>query len=265
MSNPEPLYTPDNTNAAYQLNWSLSLFSREVAPPEHQWLESLKAATEADAVRILEYRPLDHSTMQFFLSTQPHVSPSQVVRSVKGRLQYLVKNSVPKLFHRNYSICSVGEANNACLDAYVAKQPTRHRMADPTIQQLFESLQYADESVNLKEPRSSSHGHFLHNLHVVLENLEHLHEVSETILATLRAMAIRCCHHKEHLLTRIGLVSNHMHILLGCHVEDSPEDVVLALMNNLAYAIGMKAAFEFSFYVGTFGPYDRGAIRGHLP
>jgi hypothetical protein len=35
-------------------------------------------------------------------------------------------------------------------------------------------------------------------------------------------------------------------------------------MNNLAYVQGMKPMFRFSYYVGTFGPYDRGAIRRGL-
>jgi hypothetical protein len=56
-------------------------------------------------------------------------------------------------------------------------------------------------------------------------------------------------------------VSNHLHILLGCSVDESPQMVALALMNNIAYAFEMKPVLEFSFYAGTFGPYDRGAIR----
>lgn len=178
MSKPEPIYTPANTTAAYQLNWSLSLFLLEPPPPEIQWLDSLRAATEADAVRILEYRQLDPLTIQFFISTQPPVAPSQIVRSVKGRLQYLVKHAVSKLFHRNYSVRSVGEANSQCLDAYVAKQPARHPMADPRVQKLIESLQYVDALIDLNNPRLSTHGQFLNNLHIVLENREHLNEVS---------------------------------------------------------------------------------------
>lgn len=200
MSKPEPIYTADNTRAAYQLNWSLTLFLREPAPPESQWIESLKAATEPDAVRILEYRRLEPFTIQFFISTQPQLSPAQIVRSVKGRLQYIVKDVVPKLFRRNYSVLSVGAANNSCLDAYVAKQPARHQMADPKVQHLFESLQYVDESIKLRDPRLSSHGQFLNSLHIVLENREHLNNVDEKALTAIRLMIIRSCQRKGHLL-----------------------------------------------------------------
>ncbi|MBL8891317.1 MAG: transposase [Planctomycetaceae bacterium] len=264
MNKPEPIYTADDTRAAYQLNWSLTLFLREPTPPESHWLESLKAATEPDAVRILEYHRPDALTIQFFVSTQPQISPAQIIRSIKGRLQYVVKEAVPKLFRRNYSVLSVGAANNSCLDAYVAKQPARHPMADPKVQLLFESLQYVDESIKLHDARLSSHGQFLNSLHIVLEYREHLNIVDEKALIAIRLMIIRSCQQKGHLLGRIGLVANHMHILVGCHVDESPQDVALALMNNLAYVSGMKAMFEYSFYVGTFGSYDHAAIRRAL-
>ena len=37
-------------------------------------------------------------------------------------------------------------------------------------------------------------------------------------------------------------------------------DVVLVLLNNMAFTQDMKPMFRYSFYVGTFGEYDRGAI-----
>jgi REP element-mobilizing transposase RayT len=233
-------------------------------PSPDQWLEPLRNAAEPDAVRILEFRFLDDRTLQFFLSTQPHVSPSQMVRSVKGRLQYLVRDDVPKAFQRNYGVYSVGGTNNDRVDAYVAKQPSRHPMADPKVQARIESLQFIDEDVNLQEARCSSHGRYLHNLHIVLENQEHLHDVSVRSLSALRGMIIRCALKNGHHLARIGLLTNHVHILLGCHVDDAPQSVVIALMNNLAFALDMKPVLEFSYYAGTFGPYDRVAIRRQL-
>ena len=65
-------------------------------------------------------------------------------------------------------------------------------------------------------------------------------------------------------LARIGLVANHVHILLNTNVTESPESVALCLMNNLAYVQQMKLVLRFSYYVGTFGEYDRGAIRKKL-
>ena len=261
----QPIYTESNTTAAFQLNWSLTLSMREKLLVPASIFESLKRATESDAVRILEQKQMDDLRLQFLLSTRPHVSPADVVRSVKGRLQYLMRAIKPKIFQGTYNLLSVGEANNDCLNAYVAKQPQRHQMADLRVQKQIELLQFFDEAANLKEPQFSNHGRYLHNLHIVIENRDHLHNVHEDVLRKLRSMIIRSCAQKQHLLARIGLVSNHMHLLLGCNNVCSPQSVALALMNNMAYALGMKAISEFSYYVGTFGPYDRNAIRRALP
>ena len=184
----QPIYTESNTTAAFQLNWSLTLSMREKLLVPASIFESLKRATESDAVRILEQKQMDDLRLQFF-----------------------------------------------------------------------------DEAANLKEPQFSNHGRYLHNLHIVIENRDHLHNVHEDVLRKLRSMIIRSCAQKQHLLARIGLVSNHMHLLLGCNNVCSPQSVALGLMNNMAYALGMKAISEFSYYVGTFGPYDRNAIRRALP
>jgi hypothetical protein len=39
------------------------------------------------------------------------VAPSQCLRSIKGRLQHLVRAALPRAFRRNYSIRSLGTAN----------------------------------------------------------------------------------------------------------------------------------------------------------
>ena len=147
------------------------------------------------------------------------------------------------------------------MDAYVRKQPSRHPMAATHVQQRMDSFQFHDDKVDLREQRASSHGRYLNNLQIVLENRDHLHDTSERTLSTIRSIVIRSCAKKNQRLARIGLVSNHLHILLGGSVEEAPQMVALALMNNIAYAFEMKPVLEFSFYAGTFGPYDRGAIR----
>ena len=48
---------------------------------------------------------------------------------------------------------------------------------------------------------------------------------------------------------------------MGCSLNESPEAVALAYLNNLAYAQGMKPVFCYSYYVGTFGEYDMDAVR----
>jgi REP element-mobilizing transposase RayT len=259
-----PLYTPENCRIAYQLHWSLTLFASETWPHADSWRQLLGDVVEADGVRILEFKHRSQDAGQFLVSTKPQAAPAQIVRSIKGRLQYLLRDKIPKFWRRHYSITSVGDASNAVLQGYVGGQVAHHRVADSrTVERLCE-VQFHDPSVDLATERASSHGRFIHNLHIVLENADHLPDTRKEWLTTSRDMVVAACRKKGWLLSRFGLVANHLHVLLGCDVADAPRDVTLSLMNNLAYAHGMKRAYESSFYVGTFGPYDHGAIRPRL-
>ena len=60
------------------------------------------------------------------------------------------------------------------------------------------------------------------------------------------------------LLSKGGILPDHVHLALGCDVREPPCQVALSYMNNLAYAFGMKRAFAIGFYVGTRGEYDVG-------
>ena len=97
-----PIYLPDNCSAAYQLNWSVAVFGRIDFPAVEGWIEPLQRATEADGVRILEYQVTSPNVAQFLVSTRPDVSPSEIMRSVKGRWQYVLRNHHPSAFRRNY-------------------------------------------------------------------------------------------------------------------------------------------------------------------
>jgi len=54
----------------------------------------------------------------------------------------------------------------------------------------------------------------------------------------------------------------HLHIALRGNVEHSPQEIALAFQNGLAYAMGGFRIWENDYYVGTFGEYTMGAVRG---
>lgn len=260
----EPLYTAANCRVAFQLHWSLTLFATQAWPERESWWQPLSDSVEPDGVRLLEFQQSETNGGQFLISSKPEVSPSQIIRSVKGRLQYLVRVAVPKLWRRHYSIVGVGDANNDVLQDYVGRQVRRHSMADPKVVDRLSETQFHDPSIDLAAHRTSTHGRFTNSLHLVLENTEHLIDIRPEWLATSRAMVIAACRKKGWLLSRLAIVGNHLHTLVGCDVADAPRDVALSLMNNLAFAHGMKSVYEYSFYVGAFGSYDHNAIRRRL-
>lgn len=261
---PRPIYTVENCKAAYQLNWSLTIFWNKTPPPAEIWIESLRSKTECDGVRILEHRFTQSNSSQFLLSTKPNVAPAAAIRSVKGRLQHLVRSTLPKAFRRNYSIHSVGSANVDAIQQYVESQIEHHALADPRMQEQIARFQFCDQDVDLSVVRPSSHGEFIYNLHLVLVHLERLPDVREESWQLTRDTIRRIANKKGHLISRAGLLVDHVHSAIGCDVIDSPEEIALSYLNNLSYVQGMKTIYQYGYYVGTFGPYDLDAIRRSL-
>lgn len=257
MSDVAPIYTAHNCRAAYQLNWSLSIFWHE-AVSEAGWLHDLQVVVEPDGVRILEHRFAKPGVSQFLLSTRPDVSPEQVVRSIKGRLQYLVRKAQPKAFRRNYGLRSLGSASRSVVEQYVGSQTEHQPMADPAVQSMVCSLQLDNPQVDLSQPSRNAHSLCWYNLHVCFVNDGRCRETRKETLNRMREMILRASAKKGHRLSRAGILTDHVHLTLGCNTGESPAEVALSYMNNLAYVCGSKRVFAFGFYVGTFGEYDLG-------
>ncbi len=256
----QPLYTPDNTKPAYELNWGLTVFWRTTPVPDSLWLAALQQATEPDGVRIIKHQLTTGDASQFFVSTKPHVAPQELIRSVKGRLQHEIGSRVPKALQRNYCLRGIGAATREVVERYVADQLGHHRMADPNVQQRLTRFQKSYPEVDLSRPSFSSHGEYWYNLHVVFVSDERWMEIREEVLekrlTTIEAAAAK----HGHRLSRAALLPDHVHLTLGCGIGESPEQVVLGYMNNCAYACGMAGVFRFGYYAGTIGEYDRGAV-----
>lgn len=44
-------------------------------------------------------------------------------------------------------------------------------------------------------------------------------------------------------------------------IAQSPEEIALAFLNNLAYVLGQRRWWEAGYYAGTFGEYGMAAVR----
>lgn len=258
-----PIYTAENCKAAYQLNWSLAVFWTANPPPEETWLPALRDANEGHGIRLLEHRMPRAHVSQFLVSTRPETAPAAVARGIKGRLQGLVRHKLPKAFQRNYGLRSLGSVRSDVVQEYIRKQTTHHRMADPRVQQRFESLAIGGNHDALCRPRVNAHAQFCYNLHVVLVSSERHVEVRTQVLEQRRSMIVAAAAKKQHLIGSGQILADHIHLALGCTLQESPRDVALSYLNNLAFAEGMRRIYEFGFYVGTFGEYDLGAVWQH--
>ena len=133
-------------------------------------------------------------------------------------------------------------------------------MADDRVEQRLKEFQIHRPDVDLSEPRRTTHAQYWHNLHVVLVNDGRYMEVRDEVLDLVHHMILDVSAAKGHLLSRAAIVPDHIHLTLGCGLNESPEEVVLSYMNNLAHVCGLKEVFNYSYYVGTFSEYDIGVI-----
>ncbi len=255
-----PLYTPTLCHSpAYQLNWSYTLFWREV-PPTDLTLEALQIATEPDGIRILQHEHTHPKVSQFLISTRPEIAPKTIAQRVKGRLQHLIRKNVPKAFQRNYALRSIGSTRRSKLEAYLESQLDHHPNADPTFTERLEALQLSNREVDFESYQETTHARYWHNLHIVLVNECRYREGDLDRLTAMRSMLVKAASKKGHQIGHVAMLPDHLHFLLRASLVESPQNIVLAYMNNLAYAVGQKSIFAPSYFVGTFSEYDLGAI-----
>ncbi len=256
----EPVYTAANTRPAYQLNWGLSIFWRDQPRPEATWLAELQAACEPDGCRILRYRSAGKQTSQFFVSTEPGVSPVQLVRSVKGRLQHLLREDSPKALRRNYWLRSIGSATRETVQQYVRTQQDHHQMADARVQQALGRYRMTDSEVRLEEQTITAHARHWYNLHLVLVSAGRWMEIDHGVLGRSFSMARRLAERHGFAVAELTFLADHLHVLLRPRASWTPEAVALCYLSNLAYVQDMRPVYQFGYYAGTCGEYDRGAV-----
>jgi REP element-mobilizing transposase RayT len=155
---------------------------------------------------------------------------------------------------------SIGRSRCAVVEDYVARQLERHPLADPAVAERFKQYQICNPQFDLSRIRRSNFGEFCHNLHLVFEYEQGRQEFQHENLVRVRDMLDRSSRAKGWQLSRAGIVPDHLHLTVGCGIDESPSQVALSCLNNLAHVYGMQAVFKFSYYVGSIGPYDLGAI-----
>lgn len=86
--------------------------------------------------------------------------------------------------------------------------------------------------------------------------------IRDEVLWAVSGMILQSCRAKGYLLSESGVLPDHVHILVGCPFEETPQEVALGFLNNLAYAQGMRRVYQFGAFVGTVGEYTFGALKG---
>ena len=143
-------------------------------------------------------------------------------------------------------------------------------MADPRVQAVFERIQLCNRHVDLSLPHEGDHAIYWYNLHMVLVHTERFREVCEERIAARRAMIVGVCEKQRYLLSRAGIVSDHVHLTLGGVPNQSPGEIAVRFMNNLAYREEMKRVLSSGIMWGRLasmisGPFRERSVQSSAP
>jgi REP element-mobilizing transposase RayT len=260
----EPLYRATDLHPAYQLRYSWTGWPSKSAFPTEllaHLLPSIVLEWENDGLRVLE-SSLTGKRIQLTLSTTPQVTPVTLATRVKGRIQHHSRqHGIAIDFSRKLAVCSLGDPTRAQVEGYIHNQVAKEALADERFREVLGSCTVVDSEINLSQSTESRSGRYWYNLHLVLVVAERYRIGSAEVLVKIRDTVARICSKKGYRLSRLAVLPEHLHMSLRGAIDHSPEDIALAFLSNLAYALGQRRWWQAGYFAGTFGEYGIGAVR----
>lgn len=261
---PQPLYRPTDLRAAYQLRYGWTGWPSQAPLPTDLLARVLPDITpewERDGLRVLE-TSLTSERLQLTLSTTPQVAPVTLAGRGKGRIQHHCRRrGTPVDFSRKLAVRSVGDPTRAQVEAYVRNQVPKAALADERFRELLTAYTVVNPQVDLAQPTASQSGRYWYNLHLVLVVRQRYRAGEAATLATIRDTTLRVCAKKGYAASTVAVLPDHLHVAMRGAIVQSPAEIALSFLNNLAYALRQRPWWEAGYYVGTLGEYGMAAVR----
>jgi len=262
---PSPLYQPENIDSpSFKLRYTWTGWPSTgsfPSQPDQSFFDTLAEAWETDGIRLLE-KHWHTDKLQFTCSVLPTVAPTLFTARVKARLQYALRIAGTRIeFSRKVAFRSLGENKREQVEGYIANQVAKAQFIDPRFAELIAQYTHVNDYVNLREPTATNRGRYWYDLHLVLVTEHRERFVDEVSLNRIKEVCEKNARKKGYLLGSFSVMPDHVHLALRGNVEETPEAIALGFMNNIAFAFGQQPVLRPSYYVGTFGEYDMGAVR----
>jgi REP element-mobilizing transposase RayT len=263
---PQPVYLPADLRPAYQLRYGWTGWPSGAPFPTDllaRLLPEVAPEWEKDGLRLLE-SSLAPDQLQLTLSATPQVDPVTLAARVKGRLQYHGRRrGSPIDFSRKLAVRSLGDPTRAEVEAYVRNQVPNEQLADERFRELLAAFTVVNPEVDLSAPTETNSGRYWYNLHLVLVASERYRVGEAATLAKIRDTALRVCAKKGYVASALAVLPDHLHLAVRGALEQAPEAIALAFLNNLAHALGQRPWWQAGYYAGTFGEYGMAAVRAN--
>jgi REP element-mobilizing transposase RayT len=261
---PEPLYRAADLRPAYQLRYGWTGWPSRAPFPSDllaRVLPDIAPEWESDGLRVLE-AVLTPRQIQLTLSTTPHVSPVTLAARVKGRIQHHCRRQgCPIDFSRKLAVRALGDATRAQVEGYIRNQVPNEALADERFREMLTAFTVVDPQVDLSQPTESNSGRYWYNLHLVLVVRERFRLGEPATLAKVRDTVVRICPKKGYAASTLAVLPDHLHVALRGAVAQTPEEIALAFLNNLAHVLDRRPWWQAGYYAGTFGEYGMAAVR----
>jgi REP element-mobilizing transposase RayT len=261
---PEPIYRPADLRAAYQLRYGWTGWPSRTAFPTTllaHVLPAIAAEWESDGLRVLE-SSLAAEQIQLTLSTTPHVTPVMLAARIKGRIQHHCRrNGVLIDFSRKLAARSLGDPTRTDVETYIRNQVPNQPLADERFREMLTAFTVVNPHVDLSRPVESNSGRYWYNLHLVLVVRERFRIGDAATFAKIRDTAMRICVKKGYTASTLAVLPDHLHLAVRGAITQSPQEIALTFLNNLAYALDQRPWWEPGYYAGTFGEYGMAAVR----
>lgn len=263
-SRPRPMYTPESSRPTHSLNYDWTGWLSNEAPYPSTTQSAIKVCQVLwqNEQLILTETQLTRTSLQLCFTAPPQMSLVKFTSRVKGRLQNALRQAgTPVKFSKKKSVRTLGENIGSTVEAYLRKQVSKERFADPRHIQRMSEFTVENSETDLSKPFGSKSGRYWYNLHVVLVTNNRAKLIDYGKLGLIRDSVLRIAEQKGFRLKSVAIMHDHVHIALGGDIKLSPEETALCFMNNLAFIVGRDLIWEEEYYVGTFSDYDMNTIR----
>jgi putative transposase len=270
--------------AAYQLHFYLWLKTRYLRPLLAGYDEQGLVRTVLDDVCLREqYHLLDASItpdhLRLLVSLKPEQTISSLVKSVKGNLSHqfgvefperLKRHSAKTLLARGYFARSSGKINLEKARQYVETQASHHGYKGVWTKPLScRNPTFTSPAFKL------AHCVCMLDYHVVLSTQARTPLFDEVIAPRLFGYLINIGGKHGFALDRMGLLPDHIHLIIEALPSVSVQQCVLAILNNthqwmqkhywgVLKQTGAWDVWQPSFYAGTVGEFSTAQIRHFL-
>jgi REP element-mobilizing transposase RayT len=264
LAKPRPIYTPKSVHPAHALryDWTGWLADNTPFPPDtRDVIRQAAPLWEADGLHLGELR-VNADRVQILFTASPKISPVLCTSRVKGRLQHALRQAgSPVTFTRKTSFRSLGDNVSPAVEGYLAKQVSKEQFVDPRFVKHMQEFIVQRDEIDLALPTETASGRYWYNIHLVLVIGGRMRMRDDQMMRTIRDSAIAIARRKGYGLKALSLMPDHLHVAFRGNIEQSPEEIALAFLNNLAYLVGRKRIWQDGYYVGTFSEYDMKIVR----